>query len=50
MVLELVVLRGLRFGFGRMFGLLFLFRHPVFLVVVLIAVVALAVYLHRRRR
>jgi hypothetical protein len=37
------------FGFGRLFGLLFLFRHPVVLVVV-IAVIAIAVYLYRRRR
>jgi hypothetical protein len=49
-MLHLVLLRGLRFGFGRMFGLLFLLRHPVFLVVVLVAVVALAFYLHHRRR
>jgi len=37
------------FGFRRLFGLLFLFHHPVFLVVV-IAVVAIGVYLYRRRR
>jgi hypothetical protein len=37
------------FGFRRVFGLLFLFHHPVVLVV-LIAVVAIAVYLYRRRR
>jgi hypothetical protein len=46
-VIHVLYRRG--FGFGRMFGLLFLFRHPVVLVVV-IAVVALAVYLYRRRR
>lgn len=36
------------FGFGRLFGLWFLFHHPVFILV--IGVVALAVYLARRRR
>jgi hypothetical protein len=36
-------------GFRRLFGLLFLFHHPVVLLVV-IAVVGLAVYLYRRRR
>ncbi len=35
-------------GFGHFFGLLFLARHPIFLVVV-VAVVAV-VYLVRRRR
>jgi hypothetical protein len=37
-----------RFGFGRLFGLIFLVHHPVLLLVV--AAVALAVYLVRRRR
>ena len=37
------------FGFRRVFGLLFLFHHPVVLVVI-IAFVAIAVYLYRRRR
>ena len=35
-------------GFGHLFGLLFLFRHPV--VLVIIAVVVFAFYLYRRRR
>ena len=37
------------FGFRRLFGLLFLFHHPVVLVVV-VAVVALVVFLYRRHR
>jgi 4-amino-4-deoxy-L-arabinose transferase-like glycosyltransferase len=37
-----------RYGFGHLFGLLFLIRHPLFILVV--AVVAFAVYLYRRRR
>lgn len=43
-------MRRLRFprGFGHLFGLLFLLRHPVFILVV--AVVAFAIYLYRRRR
>jgi hypothetical protein len=36
------------FGFGHFFFLLFLFRHPLVLLVV--GVVVLAVYLFRRRR
>jgi hypothetical protein len=36
------------FGFGHLFGLVFLVRHPILLVV--IAVVLLAIYLYRRRR
>lgn len=36
------------FGIGNLFGLLFLIRHPEFLVVV--AVIVLAVYLYRRSR
>ena len=36
------------FGFGHLFGLVFLVRHPILLVV--IAVVVLAIYLYRRRR
>ena len=36
------------FGFGHFFFLLFLFRHPLVLLVV--GVVVLAVYLVRRRR
>lgn len=36
------------FGIGNLFGLLFLLRHPEFLVVV--AIIVLAVYLYRRRR
>jgi hypothetical protein len=36
------------FGFGHVFGLLFLFRHPLLLLVVLVVVVAL--YLARGRR
>jgi 4-amino-4-deoxy-L-arabinose transferase-like glycosyltransferase len=36
------------YGFGHLFGLLFLFRHPAFLVVV--AVVVLVVYMARKRR
>ena len=36
------------FGIGNLFGLLFLMRHPEFLVVV--AVIVLAVYLYRRSR
>ncbi|HET7355060.1 MAG TPA: hypothetical protein VFJ09_00120 [Nocardioidaceae bacterium] len=36
------------FGFGHLFGLVFLVRHPILLVV--IAVVLVAVYLYRRRR
>ncbi len=35
-------------GFGHAFGLLFLVRHPLFLLVV--AVVVLVVWLYRRRR
>jgi 4-amino-4-deoxy-L-arabinose transferase-like glycosyltransferase len=45
-------MRGLRFGrgfgFGHLFGLLFLARHPILFVV--IAVVVFAVYLYRKRR
>lgn len=43
-------MRRIRFprGFGHLFGLLFLFRHPILLVV--LAVVVLGVYLYRRRR
>ena len=45
-------MRGYRFrrgyGFGHVFGLLYLARHPVALLVV--AVVVFAVYLYRRRR
>lgn len=37
-----------RRGFGHLFGLLFLLRHPLLLLVV--AVVLVAVYLYRRRR
>lgn len=37
-----------RFRFGRLFGLWFLFHHPIFIV--LIGVVVVAVYLTRRRR
>lgn len=37
-----------RRGFGHLFGLLFLFRHPVVLAVVV--VVVLVVLLYRRRR
>jgi 4-amino-4-deoxy-L-arabinose transferase-like glycosyltransferase len=37
-----------RYGFGHLFGLLFLFRHPVVLLVVV--AVVLVVYLSRRRR
>ena len=36
------------YGFGRLFGLLFLFRHPALLLVV--AVIVFAVYDARRRR
>ena len=36
------------FGFGHLFGLIFLIRHPIFLVV--IAVVLVAIYLYRKRR
>jgi hypothetical protein len=36
------------FGFGHLFGLVFLVRHPILLVV--IAVVLVAIYLYRRRR
>jgi hypothetical protein len=36
------------FGFGHVFGLLFLLRHPLLLLVVLVVVVAL--YLARGRR
>jgi hypothetical protein len=36
------------FGFGHLFGLVFLVRHPLLLVV--IAVVLVAIYLYRRRR
>ena len=36
------------FGFGHLFGLVFLVRHPIVLVV--IAVVLVAIYLYRRRR
>lgn len=39
---------GRGFGFGHLFGLVFLARHPILLVV--IVVVLLAVYLYRRRR
>ncbi|MGZ4495576.1 MAG: hypothetical protein ACXVWU_12805 [Nocardioides sp.] len=35
-------------GFGRLFALLFLVRHPAFILV--LAAVALVVYLYRRRR
>jgi 4-amino-4-deoxy-L-arabinose transferase-like glycosyltransferase len=35
-------------GFGHLFGLLFLFRHPV--VLVIIAAVVFAIYVYRRRR
>jgi hypothetical protein len=35
-------------GFGHVFGLFFLFRHPVILLV--LAAVVLAVYLYRQRR
>lgn len=45
-------MRGRRFGrgygFGHLFGLFFLFRHPVFIL--LVAVVVFAVFLYRRRR
>lgn len=43
-------MRRLRFGrgFGHVFGLLFLARHPLFLLV--LAVVVLLVWLVRRRR
>jgi hypothetical protein len=37
-----------RYGFGHLFGLFFLVRHPAFLLV--IAVIAFAVYLYRSRR
>lgn len=37
-----------RFRFGRLLGLWFLFHHPIF--VVLIGVAVFAVYLARRRR
>ena len=36
------------FGFGHLFGLIFLIRHPIFLAV--IAVVVVAIYLYRKRR
>ena len=36
------------YGFGHLFGLLFLFRHPI-LILVIVAVV-FAIYLYRRRR
>ena len=36
------------FGLGRLFGLLFLVRHPIFLLVFVL--IALAIYLYRRRR
>jgi hypothetical protein len=39
---------GRGFGFGHLFGLFFLFRHPAFILV--IAVVAFAFYLYRSRR
>jgi hypothetical protein len=35
-------------GFGHLFGLIFLIRHPIFLAV--IAVVLVAIYLYRKRR
>lgn len=38
---------GRGYGFGHLFGLFFLLRHPVFILV--IAVVAFAIYLYRRR-
>jgi 4-amino-4-deoxy-L-arabinose transferase-like glycosyltransferase len=43
-------MRRLRYGrgFGHVFGLLFLARHPVFLVVLL--VVGLVVWLYQKRR
>ena len=37
-----------RRGFGHLFGLVFLVRHPILLVVV--AVVLLGIYLYRRSR
>lgn len=40
--------RTRRYGIGNLFGLLFLIRHPEFLVVV--AVIVLAIYLYRRSR
>jgi 4-amino-4-deoxy-L-arabinose transferase-like glycosyltransferase len=39
---------GRRIGLGRLFGLLFLFRHPAVLLVVVAVLVVL--YLYRRRR
>ena len=43
-------MRRVRFprGFGHLFGLLFLFRHPILILV--IGLVVFAVYLYRRRR
>lgn len=44
------VVRGFRYGrgFGHLFGLLFLFRHPLVLAVVVVAVVVVYVYRNRR--
>ncbi|HET8560901.1 MAG TPA: Loki-CTERM sorting domain-containing protein [Marmoricola sp.] len=45
-------MRGLRFGrrgFGHLFGLLFLARHPVFLVIVVAVVVGLFLWNRRKR-
>jgi len=36
------------FGFGHLFGRIFLIRHPIFRAV--IAVVVVAIYLYRKRR
>lgn len=38
------------FGFGHLFGLLFLVRHPILLVVVVGVVLVVLVYQRRRRR
>ncbi|HET8602987.1 MAG TPA: Loki-CTERM sorting domain-containing protein [Marmoricola sp.] len=43
------VLRFGRRGFGHLFGLLFLARHPAFLVIVVAVVVALYLWNRRRR-
>jgi 4-amino-4-deoxy-L-arabinose transferase-like glycosyltransferase len=46
--------RGLRFGrrgfgFGHLFGLLFLARHPIFIVVVVVVVAGLYLWNRNRR-
>jgi hypothetical protein len=38
------------FGFGHLFGLLFLARHPILLIVIVGIVVVVVAYQRRRRR